>query len=82
MNSFSVPVVIILVFLRFSDSPAFSLSSFSFFSSFSMHSFSLANIVVSSAYNKLFMVLPPIFIPMLSSNPTFLIIYSLYMLNK
>jgi hypothetical protein len=25
MNSFGVPVVIILVFLRFSDSPAFSL---------------------------------------------------------
>jgi len=30
MNSFSVPVVIVLVFLRFSDSPAFSLFSFSF----------------------------------------------------
>jgi hypothetical protein len=30
----------------------------------------------------LFMVLPPIFIPTLSSNPTFLTIYSLYMLNK
>jgi hypothetical protein len=70
-----------LVFLRFSNSPAFLLSSFSFFSSFSMSSFSSANIVVSSAYHKLFMVLPPIFIPMFSSNPTFLTVYSLYMLK-
>ena len=77
------PDAMILVFWMLSFKPTFSLSSFIFikrlFSSRSL----FARRVVSSAYLRLLIFLPTIFIPACaSSSPAFLVMYSAYKLNK
>ena len=73
----------ILVFWMLSFKPTFSLSSFTFIKRpFSSSSFSAIR-VVSSAYLRLLIFLPSIFIPVYaSSSPVFLMMYSAYKLNK
>jgi len=73
----------ILVFWMLNFKPTFSLSSFTFIKQlFSSSSFSAVR-VVSSAYLRLLIFLPAILIPACaSSSPVFLMMYSVYKLNK
>ena len=72
----------ILVFLMFSFTPALSHSSFTLKRHFSS-SLLFAIRVVSSAYLRFLMFLPPILIPACnSSSPAFLMMCSAYRLNK
>ena len=72
----------ILVFWMLSFKPAFSLSSFTLMKRLFSSSLS-AITVVSSAYQRLLIFLPAVFIPAYdSSNPTFRKMYSTYKLNK
>ena len=74
---------IILVFWMLSFRPAFSLSSFTFIKRLFRSSSLYAITVVSSVYLKLLIFLPAILIPACaSSSPAFLMIYSVYNLNK
>ena len=74
------PETMILVFLIFSFKPAFSLSYFkTFFSSSSLSAIR----VLSSAYLRLVMFLPPILITVCtSSSPTLLMMCSIHSVNK
>ena len=72
-----------LSFLNIEFKPTISLSSFTFIKR--LFSFSLLSAikVVSSAYLRLLIFLPPILIPAYaSSSPVFLMMYSAYKLNK
>ena len=73
----------ILVFWMLSFKPTFSCSSFTFIKRlYSSSSFSAIR-VVSSAYLRLLIFLPAILIPTCASHsPTFLMMYSIYMLSK
>ena len=63
--------------------PTFSLSSFTFIKRLFSSSSLFAIRVVSSAYLKLLIFLPAIFIPAYtSSNPAFCMMYYAYKLNK
>ena len=77
------PDAMILVIWMLSFKPAFSLSSFTFIKRF-FSSSSLSVIrMVSFAYLKLLIFLPAILIPLYdSSSLTFLMMYSIYKLNK
>ena len=76
-------MILVFVFLIFNFKLALSLSSFSFIKRFFSSSLLSAIRVVSSAYLRLFMFLPPILIPACnSSSPTFLMMCSAYRLNK
>ena len=76
------PDAMILVFLIFSFKPALSLSSFTLNKRLSSSLLSVIR-VVSSAYMRLLMFLPSIWIPASnSSSPTFLLMCSAYRLNK
>ena len=76
-------VAMIWVFLIFSFKPALSLSSFTLIKKLFHSSLLSAIRVVSSAYLRLLMILPPILIPACnSSNTAFLIMCSAYRLNK
>ena len=72
-----------LSFLILNFKPTFSLSSFTLIKRL-FNSFSLSAIrVVSFAYLRLLMVLPPVLIPACnSSSPAFLMMCSVYRLNK
>ena len=73
----------IWVFWMFTFKPDFSLSSFTFIKRFFSSSLLSTIRVVSSAYLRLLIFLPAIFIPAhASSSPAFLMIYSAYKLNK
>ena len=73
----------ILVFWMLSFKPAFSLSSFTLMKMLFSSSSLSAITVVSSAYQRLLIFLPAVFIPAYdSSNPTFRKMYSTYKLNK
>ena len=70
------PDAMIFVFWMLSFKPTFSLSSFTFKRLFSSYSLSAIR-VVSSAYLRLLIFLPAIFIPACaSSSPAFLMMYS------
>ena len=72
----------ILVFWMFSFKPTFSFSSFTFIKRLYSCSISAMR-VVSSAYLRLFIVLPAILIPACaSSSAAFLMMYSAYKLNN
>ena len=77
------PDAMIFVFWMLSFKPTFSLYSFTFIKSlFSSSSFSAIK-VVSSVYLRLSVYHPAILIPaFVSSRPAFLMIYSVYKLNK
>ena len=77
------PDAMILVFWMLSFKPTFSLSSFTFIKRL-VSSFSLCAVrVVSSAYLRLLIFLPTIWIPACaSSSPAFLMMYSACKLNK
>ena len=77
------PDAMIFMFWMLSSKPAFSLSSFTFIKSL-FSSSSLSEIrVVSSAYQRLLIVLPTVLIPAcVASSPAFLMRYSAYKLNK
>ena len=76
------PDAMILVFWMLSFNPTFSLSSFTFINRLFSSSLSAIK-VVSSAYLRLLIFLPAILIQACaSSHPTFLMMYSAYMLNK
>src|SRR6218665_1599269 len=80
---FQLAVVIVFVFFMLKYRPAFSFSLFSLLISFARSAFFPAINVVSSAYIKLFSVLPAIFTPSFASSiPAFFIILSAYRLNK
>ena len=73
----------ILIFWMLSFKPVVSLSSFTFIKRFFSSSSLFAIKVVSAAYLRLLIYLPAILIPAwASSNPTFHMMYSAYMLNK
>ena len=77
------PDAMTLVFCMLSFNPTFPLSSFTFimrlFSSFSLSAIR----VVPSAYRRLLIFLPAILIPAcVSSSPVFLLLFSVYKLNK
>ena len=73
----------ILVFWKLSFKQAFSLSSFTFIKRLFSSSLLSAIRVVSSAYLRLLIFLPAIFIPACaSSSPIFHFMYSAYKLNK
>ena len=73
----------ILVFWMLSFKPTFSLYSFTFIKRLFSSSSLSAITVVSSAYLRLLILLPPILIPACSSSsPAFLMMYSAYKLNK
>ena len=73
----------ILVYWMLSFKPTFSLSSFTFIKRLFSSSSLSAKRVVSSAYLRLLIFLPPILIPACaSSSPAFLMLYSAYKLNK
>ena len=73
---------IILIFWMLSFKPTFSLSSFTFIKRLFSSSLSAIR-VVSSAYLRLLILLPAIFIPTCaSSSPAFLMMYSACKLNK
>ena len=77
------PDAMILGFLTFSFKPALSFSSFTLIKRFFSSSSLSAVRVVSSAYLKLLMFLPPILSPACnSSSLAFLMICSVYRLNK
>ena len=77
------PDAMILVFWMLSFKPAFSLSSFIFIKRLFSSSSLSAIRVVSSAYLRLLIFLPAILIPAYaSSSPAFLMMYSVYKLNK
>ena len=77
------PDAMILVFWMLSFKPTFSLSSFTFIKRLYSSSSLSAIKVVSSAYLRLFMLLPAILIPACaSSSPEFLMMYTAYKLNK
>ena len=72
----------ILVFWMLSFNPTFSLSSFTFIKRLSS-SLLYSIRMVSSAYLRLLIFLPAILIPVCASySPAFLIMYSVYKLNK
>ena len=72
-----------LIFWMLSVKPAFSFSSFTFIKRFFSSSLLSAIRVVSSAYLRLLIFLPAILIPACAlSNPAFLIMFSVYKLNK
>ena len=72
-----------LCFWMLSFKPTFSLSSFTFIKRLFSSSSLSAIRVVSSAYLRLLIFLPPILIPAcVSSSPAFLRMYSAYKLNK
>src|SRR6218665_1488086 len=75
-------VVIIFVFFMLKYRPGFSLSLFSLLISFARSAFFPAINVVSSAYLKLFSVLPAIFTPSFASSISAFLILSAYRLNK
>ena len=76
------PDAMILVFWMLSLKPTFSLSSFTFIKRLFSSSLSAVR-VVSPAYLRLLIFLPPILIPACaSSSPAFLMMYSEYKLNK
>ena len=77
------PDAIILVFWMLSFKPVFSLSSFTFIKRlFSSSSLSAVR-MMSSAYLRLLIFFPAVLIPACaSSSPAFLMMYSLYKLNK
>ena len=77
------PDAMILVFWMLSVKPTFSLLSFTFIKRLFSSSSLSAIRVVSSAYLRLLIFLPAIFIPACaSSSPAFLMMYSAYKLNK
>ena len=78
------PDAMILVFWVLSFKPTFSLSSFTFIKRLFSSSSSLSAIrVVSSAYLRLLILLLAILIPAYaSSSPAFLMMYSVFKLNK
>ena len=77
------PDAMILDLLIPSFKPVFSISSFTFIKRFFSFSFLSAISVLSSPYLRLFMLLPPLLIPACnSSSPAFLMMCSLYSLNK
>ena len=77
------PDAMILVFWMLSFKPTFSLSSFTFIKRLVSSSSLCAVRVVSSAYLRLLIFLPTIWIPACaSSSPAFLMMYSACMLNK
>ena len=77
------PDAMILIFWKLSFKPSFSLYSFTFIKRLFSYSSLSARRVVSSAYLRLLVFLPTVFIPACaSSNPTFLMMYSAYKLNK
>ena len=77
------PDAMILVFWLLSFKPTFSLCSFTFIKRLFSSSSLSAIRVVSSAYLKLLIFLPAILIPACaSSSPAFLMMYSVYKLNK
>ena len=76
------PDVMIFIFWMLSFKPTFSLSSFTFIKRLFSSSLS-ARRVVSSAYLRLLIFLPAILIIAYAfSSPTFLMMYSVYKLNK
>ena len=76
------PDAMILVFWMLSFKPTFSLSSFTLIQGLFSSLFS-AIMVVSSAYLRLLIFVPAILIPAYaSSSPAFLMMHSLYKLNK
>ena len=76
------PDAMIFYFWMFSFKPSFSLSSFTFIQRL-FSSLLSAIRVVSSAYLRLLMFFPAILIPACaSSSPAFLIVFSVYKLNK
>ena len=77
------PDAMIFVIWMLSSKPAFSLSSFTFIKRF-FSSSSLSEIrVVSSAYQRLLIVLPAVMIPAcVASSLAFLVMYSAYKLNN
>ena len=82
-DGMGLDAMILVFFLIFNFRPAFSLSSFTFIKRFFRSSLLSAVEVVSSAYLRLLMFLPPILIPAYnSSSPAFLIMCSAYRLNK
>ena len=77
------PEVIILVFLMFSFKPVFSFSFVTLIKTFFSSSLLSAIRVILSAYLRLLIFLPAIFIPPCnSSSPAFRLICSVYKLNK
>ena len=77
------PDAMILVFWMLSFKPIFSLSSFTFIKSLFSSSSLSAIRVVSSTYLRLLIFLTAILIPAYaSSSPAFLMMYSVYKLNK
>ena len=76
------PDAMMFIFWMLSFKPTFSLSSFTFIKSFFSSSLSAVR-VVSSAYLRLLIFLPAIWIPACaSSSPAFYMMYSAYKLNK
>ena len=77
------PEAMILVFRMLSFKPTFSLSSFTFIKRLFSSSSLSAIRVVSSAYLRLLILLLAILIPAYaSSSPAFLMMYSVFKLNK
>ena len=77
------PDAMIFVFRMLSFKPTFSLSSFTFIKRLFGSSVLSAIRVVSSAYLRLLIFLPPILIPAYASSiSVFLMMYSAYKLNK
>ena len=77
------PDAMILVFWRMSFKPAFSLSSFTFIKKLFSSSSLYAIRVVSSAYLRLLIFLPAVFIPAWASpSLAFHMMYSAWKLNK
>ena len=77
------PYAIIFIFWMLDFKLAFSLSSFTFIQRFFSSSSLSAIRVVSSAYLRLLIFLPEIWIPVCdSSSPVFCMMYSAYKLNK
>ena len=75
--------MIFIFFLMLSFKPGFSLCSFTFIKRLFSYSSLSAIRVVSSAYLRLLIFLPAIFIPACgSSSPAFHMMYSAYKLNK
>ena len=77
------PDTMILVFWMLSFKPTYSLSSFTFIKRLFSSSLLSAIRVVSTAYLRLLIFLPAILVPACaSSSPAFLMMYSVYKLNK
>ena len=80
---FMGPDAMIFVFWMLSFKPTFSLSAFTIIMRLFSSSSLSAKRVVSSTYLRLLIFLPAILIPAcVSSSPTFLMMYSVYKLNK